>query len=190
MEYLFGFVCTLFKIAIQAGLYATFALWLVGLVASRYPNNALRRTRYDGWEIWQRIFVIVYVALFLFSCTYWGDHGLGDSARLPLGHGEEIVELNGTETSFEGRNPFIVSDMGGAQQVDKFQVADEILCAQAEGKHYFTYNLATKESRVFADSLDYNGYAALRGLPASTEFQSFWKHYKRYWAGWRFWLLA
>ncbi|RZK29512.1 MAG: hypothetical protein EOO63_08905 [Hymenobacter sp.] len=184
MEYLAGFIFTLFKIAIQSGLYATAALWLVGL------TSTLKRIGYDGWQIWQRLFVVAYAALFLFSCTYWGDHGLGDSKRLPLGHGEEIVELNGNETSFMGRAPFMVSDMGGTQQLNKFQVVDDILCGQAEQTAYFTYNLATKESRVFTDSLTYNAYAAPRGLPPSSEFQSFGKHYIRYWGGWRFWLLA
>jgi hypothetical protein len=190
MEYLFGFIFTLFKIAIQASFYATAATWLIGLATTRYPNSALRRIGYDGWLVWQHSYFVAFIGLFLFSCTYWGDHGLGDSARIPLGHGEEMSEINGNETFFEGGKPFMVSDMAGSQQVDKFQVANNVLCAQAERKRYFIYNLATKKSRVFTDSLEYNAYAAPRGLPASNKLQSFWRHYKRYWGGWRFWLLA
>ncbi|GAA4501613.1 hypothetical protein GCM10023172_23750 [Hymenobacter ginsengisoli] len=191
MEYLFGFICTLFKIAIQAGLYVTAALWLTGLAARRPTSLVkLKRMGYAGWQLWRRLFVVTYMALFVFSCTYWGDHGLGDSARIPLGHGEEMSELNGTDTYFEPKAPFVISDMGGAQQIDKFKVVDDILCGQAEETRYFTYNLVTKQSRVFADSLAYNAYAAPRGLPPSGELESFWKQYSRYWGGWRFWLLA
>jgi hypothetical protein len=190
MEYLFGFLFTLFKIAIQASLYATAARWLAQRADARQVNNALVRASRHGRQFWQRSFVVAYVALFLFSCTYWGDRGLGDSARIPLGHGEEMSEINGNETSFDGSKPFIVSDMAGDQQVDRFQIANEVLCAQAEQKRYFTYNLVTKEHHVFADSLEYSAYAVPRGLPPINEFQSFWKHYKRYWGGWRFWLLA
>jgi len=190
MEYLFGFVFTLIKIALQASAYATAATWLVGLAAARRPTSVLKHLGRDGWQVWQRSFMVACVVLFGFSCTYWGDHGLGDSARLPLGHGEELVALNGDETYFTGQTPFGVSDMGGAQQIDKFRVADEILCGQAEQTAYFSYNLATKEHRVFADSLAYNAYAISHGLPASHELETFWQQYRRYWGGWRFWLLA
>lgn len=190
MEYLFGFVFTLLKIAIQASFYAALACGLAWLTNTLPANNARLWASRQGWRLWQRSFVVAYAALFLFSCTYWGDHGLGDSARIPLGHGEEMQQINGTDAYFEGSMPFTVSDMAGSQQVDKFQVADEILCAQAERPFYFTYNLVTKEHHVFTDSLTYSAYATPRGLPPSSELQSFWKQYNHYWGGWRFWLLA
>lgn len=190
MEYIVGFVLALFKIALQATAYATILLWIVSLISRKVLIIRNLIVNIDGWEFWQCGFVVVYVGLFLFSLTYWGDHGLGDSVRLPLGYGEEIVELNGTETLFEGKAPFMVSDMGGAQSVNRFQVTDETLCGQAERTSYFTYNMATKTSRVFADAQAYSAYAASHGLPPSEDFQPFWKHYQRYWGGWRFWLLA
>lgn len=190
MEYLAGFVFTLFKIAVQAGVYATVLLWLLGRLAAHRPARLVKRINYDGWHLWRILFGGVYAALFLFSCTYWGDHGLGDSARLPLGYGEEMAEINGTETYFTAAVPFKVSDMAGAQDIAKFKVANDILCAQAEETHYFAYNLATKENQVFADAQAYNAYAGPRGLPASGELETFWRQYGRYWGGWRCWLLA
>ena len=44
MEYLFGFICALFKIAIQASLYATTARWLVRLADTQRVNSTLVRT--------------------------------------------------------------------------------------------------------------------------------------------------
>ncbi|MGI4761476.1 MAG: hypothetical protein ACRYF0_12250 [Janthinobacterium lividum] len=190
MEYLFGLVFTLFKIAIQASFYATAARWLAQLADARQLDNALVRASRQKRQFWRRGFVVAYAALLLFSCTYWGDHGLGDSARIPLGHGEEMSEINGTETYFTAKAPFTVADMDGAQEITKFQVADEVLCGHAEQTSYFSYNLVTKEHHVFADSIEYNAYAVAHGLPASGELQPFWKHYRRYWGGWRFWLLA
>ena len=187
MEYLVGFVLKLLKIAALAYVYATAVWWLVRLLAARHPSRVWQRLSHNGRQLWQRSFVVAYGALFLFSCTYWGDHGLG-SCRLPLGH-EEAMEETNTEAYFEASTSFNPSN-DGALWVDRFQIADDILCAQANDNFYFTYNLATKENQVFADSLAYNAYAAPRGLPASGEFQTFWQQYSRYWGGWRFWLLV
>lgn len=102
MEYLFGFVFTLFKIAIQAGVYAIAAYWLAD---ARQADNALVRASRNGRQFRQRSFAAAYVALFVFSYTYWGDHGLGDHNRLPIGQGETVEEINGTETYFEASSP-------------------------------------------------------------------------------------
>lgn len=189
MEYLFGFVFKLFKIAIQAGIYALIARWLAQQADARQLlNTAFVRASRNSRQFWQRSFVLAYVTLFLFSCTYWGDHGLGDHCHIPLGHGETMDELNGTEAYFEASIPLKLPT--DEPWVNKFQVADDILCGQASDKSYFVYNLATKENQLFADAQEYNAYAIPRGLPASGNLQSFRKQYRRYWGGWRFWLLA
>jgi hypothetical protein len=188
MEYLFGFVFTLFKIAIQASVYAIAAYWLARRADARQVDNALVRASRNGRQFRRRSFAAAYVALFLFSCTYWGDHGLGDYCRLPIGHGEAIEEINGTETYFEASPPLKLST--DQPFIDKFKVADDVLCGQASDKSYFVYNLITKEQQHFADDSAYNAYAVPLGLPPSGELESFWKQYGRYWGGWRFWLLA
>jgi hypothetical protein len=188
MEYLFGFVLTLLKIAIQASVYATVARWLARLADARQVNSALVRASRAGRQFWRRSFVVAYGALFLFSCTYWGDHGLGDHARLPIGHGEAVEELNGIETYFEAEPPLKLST--DQPFIDTFQVTNDILCGQASDKSYFAYDLATKEQRIFANDAEYTAYAGLRGLAPISEFRSFWQQYGHYWGGWRFWLLA
>ena len=186
MEYIFGFFFTLFKIAIQASLYATLVRWLAQRADARQVDNALVRASRQSKQFWRRSFMVAYGALFVFSCTYWGDHGTG-SARLPLGHGEAMNEVD-TEAYFEASVPFKLPT--DSPWVSEFKVADEVLCGQASDKSYFIFNLATKENRLFGDAAEYNAYAAPRGLPASSELESFWEQYKRYWGGWRFWLLA
>jgi hypothetical protein len=186
MEYLFGFVFKLFKIAIQAGLYATAARWLVQQADTRQIDNVLVRASRNRRQFWQRSFMVAYATLFLFSCTYWGDHGLG-SARLPLGYGETMEEFN-IAAYFKASVPFKLPT--DEPWVSEFQVADGILCGQASDKSYFIYNLATKENRLFGDAQEYDAYAIARGLPASDKLEPFQKHYSRYWGGWRFWLLG
>ncbi|RZK29077.1 MAG: hypothetical protein EOO63_09825 [Hymenobacter sp.] len=141
----------------------------------------------DRRNFWQRSFIVAYAGLFLFSFTYWGDHGLGDSARLPIGHGEEIVEINSMAAYFEASVPITLPT--DAPIVDRFRVASDVLCGRA-GESYFTYDLATKQQQLFADSQEYNAYARLHSLPGASELQSFRKAYASYWGGWRFWLLA
>jgi hypothetical protein len=186
MEYLFGFFFTLFKIGIQASLYATLVRWLARLADARQVDNAFVRASRNRKQFWRRSFIVAYGALFVFSCTYWGDHGTG-SDRLPLGHGEAMNEVD-TAAYFEASVPFKLPT--DSPLVSEFKVADDVLCGQASDKSYFIFNLATKENRLFGDAAAYNAYAAPRGLPASSELESFWQQYKRYWGGWRFWLLA
>ncbi|MBO2009913.1 hypothetical protein [Hymenobacter negativus] len=126
--------------------------------------------------------------MFVFSFTYWGNHGLGDYARIPLGNGEAMQEINGMEAYFETDVPLELSS--DQPFIDSFQVADDVLCGQANDKTFFTYNLVTKQQRHFGDAQEYATYATQHGLPAVREFKSFGAHYSSYWSGWRFWLLA
>lgn len=185
MEYLLGFVFTLFKITIQASCYATAARWLAQLADARQVNNALVRASRLGKQFWRRSFVVAYAALFLFSCTYWGDHGLGDSARVPVGRGEVVEEINGIATYFEP-----LSLPSGAPLITSFQAGNDRLCGLANDGSFFVYDLALGQQHLFADSQEYTNYAAHYGLPAVSEFRSFREQYSRYWSGWRFWLLA
>ena len=185
MEYLFGFVCTLVKIAILASIYATVARWLARLADARQLDNALVRASRNRRPFWRRSFAVAYAALFLFSCTYWGDHGLGDYARLPIGHGETVEEINGMTAYFDS-----LSLPSGAPKLTTFQEANGILCGLASDGTFFTYDLSTDQQRLFADGQEYTDYAQQHELPAISEFLSFEQQYNRYWGGWRFWLLA
>lgn len=186
--YLFGFVFTLAKIAIQSTAYAYLLRWLViSIVDKNISINKLRLTD-NKLQLWHRSFVVIYIGLLLFSFTYWGDHGLGDSARLPIGHDEEIEEIDGMAAYFEASQAIKLPT--DAPIIAKFRVANDILCAQDGAGSYFTYNLATKQQDLFADSQEYNAHARQHGLPNAGELQSFGEAYAQYWGGWRFWLLA
>jgi hypothetical protein len=188
VEFLFHFIFTLIKIALQASVYATILLFLVAAYAGFYPHSALARASTRPKRFWWLGGFCISAALLLFSFTYWGNHGLGDYARIPLGHGEAMEEINGMEAYFEAEVPLKLS--ADRPFIESFQVADDVLCGQANDKSFFTYDLVTKQQRSFSDASEYATYAAQHSLPAVSELKPFGKQYSDYWGGWRFWLLA
>jgi hypothetical protein len=188
MEYLFGLVFTLVKVAVQAWAYASVLLILARLWARVAPGSALAKLTANGKRFRWRSGIVAAAALFLIANTHWGDHGLGDYARIPLGNSEVMQEINGMEAYFEAEVPLKLST--DQPFIDSFQVTNDVLCGQANDKTFFTYDLVTKQQRHFGDAQEYTTYAAQHGLPAVSEFKSFNEQYRHYWGGWRFWLLA
>lgn len=178
-------VFTLFKIAIQASIYATL-LFLLARVYEHITgsNNTLVRSSRNSKQFWWRSWRILSVALSVFSLTYWGNHGFGDLARIPLGYDRAMEQSDGTITHFEP----VTKDLNN--EIEAYQVSQKVVCARTGSNTYFAYDLISKKYQRFSDSSAYNAYAVTRGLPRSDEFESFAKHYARYWNGWRFWLLA
>ncbi|OON67855.1 hypothetical protein [Hymenobacter sp. CRA2] len=188
MEALFHLAFTLVKIAVQASLYATLLLGLCRLVAAFRPGGLLADAARRPGRLWWASGFVLSGALFWHSFTYWGNHGLGDYSRVPLGHGEALEELNGTDAYFA---PTELPDTVGDQlHLEAYQITDDVLCAATTERSYFTYDLRTKQYQDFPDQAAYAAFAAAHGLPAPNQFESFQAHYSRYWGGWRFWLLA
>jgi hypothetical protein len=184
MEFLFHFVFTLVKISLQASLYALLLLLLARLYARYDADSSVARICRNASRFWWGSGAMVSGVLFLYSLTYWGDHGLGDYARIPLGCDAAIEQINGTMAYFE---PVATMDQ---PEVVAYQLADDILCAQADDTSYFIYDLSFRRYQTFIGRPAYDAYAHSHGLPLASRFESFHKHYHRYWGGWRFWLLA
>lgn len=188
MEYLFGLIFTILKVLAQASAYATLILIVVRMHSGFSPDSKVAKRTANGKRVWRLSGLIALLLLWFIANTPWGDHGLGDYARIPLGNGEVIEEINGTEAYFQAEIPLKLS----ADQpfIDSFAVANDVLCGKASDESFFTYDLITKQQHIFADSQEYTAYASQHALPAVTDFKSFSKHYHDYWGGWRFWLLA
>ncbi|PJJ53251.1 hypothetical protein [Hymenobacter chitinivorans] len=189
METLLHLIFTFCKIAIQASVVATLLLKLVRWYAPRDPAHPLVRASRHGKRFWWASGFLVSLALFGFSLTYWGNHGLGDYARIPLGHGEAMEELNGVQAYFE---PLAhLTDNADNPEVLAYQVHDGVLCvALGPDSTFVVYYLASKHHQLFADRAAYAAHARSHHLPRPAEFERFKQHYSRYWNGWRFWLLA
>ncbi len=184
MEYTFGLLFTLLKVAVQASVYATLILVLTRIWAGFSPDSELAKYSSNGKKLLWRSGLAAAVTLFLIANTHWGDHGLGDYARIPLGHDLAMEQINGTMAYFE---PITTIDQ---PEIISYQFANDVLCAKADENRYFTYDLDLKRYRTFSDSTAYNLTAKNLGLPTTSQFESFHRHYARYWGGWRFWLLA
>jgi len=188
MEYLFGLIFTILKVLVQASAYATLMLTLARMYSRFSPNSTVAKFVAESRRFWRLSGFVALLVLCFIANTPWGDHGLGDYARIPLGNGEIIEEINGTEAYFQAEIPLNLST--DQPFIDSFAVANDVLCGKATDESFFTYDLVTKQQQIFADSQEYTAYASKHALPAIINFESFNKHYHDYWGGWRFWLLA
>jgi len=72
------FLFELIKIALLSAVYGSIIFFMVRWAYSSKVKNAK--------PTWQRCFSIIYVILFIFMFTYWGNHGLGDESFIPIPH--------------------------------------------------------------------------------------------------------
>jgi hypothetical protein len=141
------------------------------------------RKKNTGFK-WPKVFAvyaIVGLSLIVFSFTYYGNHGLGDDSRIPLGHGEAM----------EQGDQFVYFTPKGTNKqahVKAYALKGDNL-SMAVDSGYKVYNLKTKGIVNFSDGQMYDAFAFSYGLPLSLELQSFKAQYDQYWGGWRFWLL-
>lgn len=120
--------------------------------------------------------------LFIFSFTYYGNHGLGDDSYIPLGHGE-VMSAGDLTSYFEPNIP-----KSEQIYVNSYEISHDILCAKSDS-FYFVYPLQTKKISRFKSEKDYHKFAVKTDLPTADQFKDFLTQYDQYWSGWRFWLL-
>jgi len=193
MEVLIHLIFELIKISILGSLYATLLIYTLKLISKHKPNSWIDKILIMKRRIWFIIGFIVSISLFIFLFSYWGNHELGDSARIPIGYEKEILNTNWTKyANFNG----VKSQEGNAIYTTKFKIDDNKLCGNYESdfydykNSYFVYNLKLKTLTEFNNEIEYNNYADKNELPQANELLSFEDNYGKYWYGWRFWLLA
>ena len=180
---LFHLIFMLAKIAIQSSVYATVLLILTRLISRYKAGGFIDRTSKDKTRFWRTTGFAVSFLLFVFAFTYWGDHGLGDGSRIPVGYGQEIRNGDGVFSYF-------YSNDGSQRQILNFQIKDSLLFAEQDNNKYLVFDFKNSELREFESIEDYERVANENGFPMTTEFKDFIVHYHDYWNGWRFWCLA
>ena len=186
MEVFFHLIFELIKISILGCVYATLALLAFKIIKHFRPNSWFDRAAKKKLRLW------FLSGLFLFMFSYWGDHGLGDWARIPLGQWKEVVQVDGTRALIQNTNYEKGNDIG----IEKFQITNDFLCGKTQEHFseypgdYFVFNLKTNDVTFFKDKNKYETYANNNQLPQTNQFNDFYYHYKKYWSGWRFWVLA
>jgi hypothetical protein len=191
MEFLFAGILTCFKVAIQSSIYAAIVLFLARTIGIYRPDSLVDRVSHSQKRFWRNLCFFFAAGLIWQYNTYWGEHGLGDSARIPLGYGEAIEEINNMDAYFEPIGKFPGErDMYGPLLIDRFQVDADILCLKLLNNTYCVYDLRLKIFVLLNNAEKYNNYARQHNLSRADELQSFRQQYGKYWSGWRFWLLA
>jgi hypothetical protein len=179
---LFHLIFTLFKIFVQAAVYATVILLAFRLVANGQPNIDWSRLSKNKSKFWLRSALIISLVLFIISFTPWGDHGLGDSSLIPVGHGKTIYNGDGSWTYF-------YTPDHNQRHIYKYEVKDDKLFAEQDDERYLTFDLKSSELKEFDDKESYEEHAKQNDYPLPNEFKDFIEHYNDYWNGWRFWFL-
>lgn len=188
--YLIHLIFTIIKISILGSLYATFILAIYLMLGLIFPDSFFHKVSRDKKRLWLQSGFVVSVLLIVFSFTYWGRHGLGDNARLPLGYWKSIRESDGTWTTFNHEKYGQIHTIDFAKDRRFVYVkVDRSTKSKLPGE-YVIWDLKTNNMTFFKSKDNYSLYAKNNDLPFPNEFEDFKDHYSRYWSGWRFWLLV
>ena len=74
------------------------------IIRTLKPIEYLENVKKEKKKYWFVFGLSISIGLFIYSFTYWGNHGLGDSARIPIGNFKEVGETNGTDSYIEPEN--------------------------------------------------------------------------------------
>jgi len=193
MEVLGHFVFTLFKIGILASIYSLILIATITMITNLKKNDYLQKIIDNKKSSWFRFGFIISVLLLIYSFTYWGNHGLGDGPRIPVGHWNVVDNTNWQFSDLKGYKDF----EGNEISVSRFLTKDEFFCGEFDQKHffsdfkneYFVLNMRSNEIIEFINKQEYNNYAVENKLPKASSLLTFEKNYHKYFGGWRFWLL-
>lgn len=189
MEALFHLIFELVKISILGCIYATLMLAIFKIIGHYKPDSWFSRVSKKKMRLWFSSDLIISVGLFLFMFTYFGDHGLGDSARVPVGHWRAIQEVNGMQAFIQDEGPISMIE------IDKFIVTADFVYGLSgdatenyDGK-FFVYDLANNIVNTFEQEKEYSDFLISKNLDTKPAYKDFNYYYRQYWSGWRFWTL-
>lgn len=171
---LLHFAFEIFKIALQTAVYTSLILTLTFILTKTTRNNRLTLIKF------RKLYFAIGGLMLIFTFTYYGNHGLGDEANIPLGHGKTMNSSDGYAYLYLGNNNQI--------NIDSFLVRNDHLCFESN-KCYYDFQLASGKSDKYNSKHEYETYALAHKLPQVNEFKTFYPQYAAYWNGWRFWFL-
>jgi len=190
MEALIHFIIILIKISILGSVYATLTLLSFKIVGRFKPNSWADRVSKKKLRFWFLSGFLISIGLFLFTFTYYGDHGLGDYARVPIGNGRAINEINGTQAFIQDEGPISMIE------IDNFIVTNKYvygIMGERDGNYegaYFVYDLVSNKVTTFIEKEEYHKFLKIKNLEIEPNYKNFRYYYKEYWLGWRNWFFA
>ncbi|QZK89821.1 hypothetical protein K5V07_04695 [Flavobacterium sp. CHNK8] len=186
---LFHLVFELLKISILSCIYASLILVVFKIIANHNPNSWFDKVSKKKFKLWFLSGLYISIFLFFFMFSHFGDHGLGDSARIPIGHGKAIQEVDGMQAYIQDEGPINMIE------IDSFKItADFVYGYISKGNEnyegsYFVYDLANNSVETFEKESDFINLLKTHDLDENTDYKDFNYYYGQHWNGWRFWLL-
>lgn len=183
MEVLFHFIFQLIKIFIQSSFYAFLVIVIFSYIGYFKPQSWFNKISGNKTKLWFSSIYKIYIFLFFFQFTYFGNHGLGDHAIIPIGHFEIVNQINGNQTYIEKN--------GQQLSINSFAFDGDKLFANIDSDiaNYLIWDLKTDNWTFLKSEDEYIKIAHKQNYPSLNNFDNFNSYYSQYWHGWRFVLL-
>lgn len=174
MEVIVSFIFELLKIVILSTVYGSIIFVFLQLVFKRKLKL----------KIWLFASAFILVNMVIYRNTHWGNHGLGDSRRIPLQYGKEINQLNGNWTYIHINNNKTIPITEFALTNDYVIGLTGIDGIESYPK-YFAWNYKTDSIYFYGTKAELNARTPI----GKVKLMPFHKHYYWCFGGWKFWLL-
>lgn len=188
MEALFHLLFELIKISILASIYATLTLLAFKIIGHFKPHSWFHRASKKELRFWFLSGLFISAGLLFYLFSYFGNHGLGDSARVPVGHFRVVRQINGNDA-------YLQNSKGDQLGINNFVFDKDYLFAETQKEYnsaegnYVIWDLKTDDWTFYSTKEDYIKIANQHNYPLPDQFEDFWTFYRRHWSGWRFWVL-
>ncbi len=188
MESLFHFGFELIKIAFLSSFYSFLLFLFLKFLGKWKPESWFENVTKLRRKFLLRSFFLLYFGFFLFMLSHYGNHGLGDSARIPLRHFKAVRQINSNSTYLE-------NDGRDQLGVDNFTFDKNYLYAEVEQEfgeelgQFVVWDLRIDKWIFYKTELEYVNAAKNHNYPLPNKFNNFQKHYSEYWHGLKFFLL-
>ncbi len=181
MESLGHFIFELVKITILGFVYSTILHFIYKNIWKNKKPEWCEKLLKSKKALW--LYISIFLLFYMF--TPYGNHGLGDSARIPISFSKAVSNVDWTEESaIDG----VECNDGSDLEMKEFKIIDNIVYGKINNFH-FIYNSNDGKLDEFYAENTYNEKAKSLNLPTSNELLSFKENYDEYWHNWRFFLL-
>ncbi len=184
---LIHFIFEIFKIYFLGAMYTTLIYFAIRWIFDK--NSAFYQffSNVNKTMLWFTTWAIICLILFVYMFSYYGNHGLGDSSRIPIANHNVLYQID--------LSSYIEDKRGNTYNIDNFVVTDDFVYGTLdelpeEGKTaYFVFDLKLSRIENFENETAFNAYLISKGLNKNVKYQDFSYYYDQYWSGWRFFLL-
>ena len=104
---LFGLVFLIIKIGILSSVYSILTLLIFRIISKKYSKAWLNRLMNKKFLFWLGTGFVYSIALLMYAFSFWGNSGLGDYARIPVGNNFAIGSIDALDRSFLDRKSVV-----------------------------------------------------------------------------------